>query len=47
MPANPRRCWTLFAMSGALTMVMVDGTRASVALPHIQQSLGLDQGALQ
>ncbi|CAN5564030.1 MFS transporter [soil metagenome] len=47
MPATSRRWWTLFAMSGALTMVMVDGTGVSVALPHIQRSLGLDQGALQ
>jgi MFS family permease len=47
MVADPRRWWTLFAMAGSLTMVMLDGTGVSVALPRIQRDLGLDQGALQ
>jgi len=47
MTADSRRWWTLFAMAGALTMVMIDGTGVSVALPRIQRDLGLNQGALQ
>ncbi|MCE9567891.1 MAG: DHA2 family efflux MFS transporter permease subunit [Planctomycetes bacterium] len=44
---DPRRWWTLFAMAGALSMFMIDGTGISVALPSIQRAFSLPQSNLQ
>ena len=40
-PANPRRWWTLVAMTGSLSMIMLDSTVVGVALPTIQADVGL------
>jgi len=48
MQAERRRRWlTLLAMTGSLSMIMIDQTVVSVALPRIQQDLGLSQIGLQ
>lgn len=39
--ANPRRWWTLIAMTGSLSMIMLDSTVVGVALPTIQADVGL------
>lgn len=39
--ANPRRWWTLVAMTGSLSMIMLDSTVVGVALPTIQADVGL------
>jgi EmrB/QacA subfamily drug resistance transporter len=40
-PANPRRWWTLVAMTGSLSMIMLDSTVVGVSLPTIQADVGL------
>src|ERR1700760_120506 len=56
MPALPppatgadsaRRWWVLATMTGALSMIMIDQTVVSVALPTIQKDLGLSSAGLQ
>lgn len=42
-----RRWWVLVAMTGALSMIMLDTTVVTVALPSIQNDLGLTQTELQ
>ncbi len=42
-----RRWWTLIAMTGALSMILLDATVVSVALPTIQRDLDLTQVELQ
>lgn len=39
--AHPRRWWTLVAMTGSLSMIMLDSTVVGVALPSMQEDLGL------
>ena len=39
MPFNSGRWWTVFAMSGAFAMFVIDTTGVSVSLPRIQQKL--------
>ena len=43
----PRRWLTLLAMTGSLSMIMLDVTVVGVSLPAIQQDLGLSAGQLQ
>jgi EmrB/QacA subfamily drug resistance transporter len=48
MLSEQRRRWlTLLAMTGSLSMIMIDQTVVSVALPRIQQDLNLSQSGLQ
>src|ERR1700742_2100822 len=42
-----RRWWILAAMTGTLSMMMLDSTVVSVALPSIQADLDLSQTELQ
>ena len=42
-----RRWWILAAMTGTLSMMMLDSTVVSVALPSIQADLDLGQTELQ
>ena len=42
-----RAWWVLAAMTGSLSMILLDQTVVSVALPSIQQDLGLSQTELQ
>ena len=42
-----RRWWTLGAVSLGLFMIMLDNTVVNVALPSIQQSLGLSLSELE
>lgn len=41
-PASNRRWLTLVAMTGSLSMIMLDSTIIGVALPHIQSSFEMD-----
>lgn len=43
----PNRWWVLIAMTGTLSMIMLDATVVSVALPSIQASLDLTQTEVQ
>src|SRR5215468_7171287 len=45
-PAN-RRWWVLGTMAGALSMLMLDTTVVSVALPTIERDLGVSQTGVQ
>ena len=42
-----RKWWILATMTGALSMVLIDGTVVSVALPAIQRDLHMSQAGLQ
>jgi EmrB/QacA subfamily drug resistance transporter len=44
---SKRRWWVLATMTGALSMIMIDQTVVSVALPTIQRDLGLSSAGLQ
>ena len=42
-----RRWWVLATMAGSLSMIMIDQTVVSVALPTVERDLGLSQVAAQ
>jgi MFS family permease len=42
-----RRWWVLVTMTGALSMILIDQTVVSVALPTIQRDLDMSQAGLQ
>src|SRR5215813_12687339 len=44
---SSRRWWVLATMTGALSMIMIDQTVVSVALPTMQKDLGLSAAGLQ
>src|ERR1700709_339440 len=44
---SARRWWVLAPMTGALSMIMIDQTVVSVALPTMQRDLGLSTAGLQ
>ena len=44
---DARRWWVLVAMTGSLSMILLDATVVSVALPSIQRDLDLTQVQLQ
>lgn len=44
---DPKRWWILLAMTGSLSMIMIDTTIVAVALPSIQDELGLSQSLLE
>jgi MFS family permease len=44
---SARRWWVLATMTGALSMIMIDQTVVSVALPTMQGDLGLSSAGLQ
>lgn len=46
-PPERRRWWILLAMTGSLSMIMIDTTIVAVALPPIQEDLGIDQNLLE
>ena len=43
---DPRRWWVLLIMTGSLSMIFIDTTILTVALPSIQESLGIAQGMI-
>src|ERR1700753_1895990 len=45
--ASSRRWWVLATMTGALSMIMIDQTVVSVALPTMQRDLALSAGGVQ
>src|SRR5918911_1012407 len=45
--ASSRRWWVLATMTGALSMIMIDQTVVSVALPTMQRDLGLSTAGVQ
>src|ERR1700753_1136375 len=45
--ASSRRWWVLATMTGALSMIMIDQTVVSVALPTMQRDLGLSVAGVQ
>src|SRR6201995_856133 len=45
--ASSRRWWVLATMTGALSMIMIDQTVVSVALPSMQRDLGLSAAGVQ
>ena len=45
--ASSRRWWVLATMTGALSMIMIDQTVVSVALPTMQRDLGLSAAGVQ
>src|ERR1700749_2087093 len=44
---SPRRWWVLATMTGALSMIMIDQTVVSVALPTMQRDLSLSATGVQ
>ena len=46
-PPDRRRWWVLLAMTGSLSMIMIDTTIITVALPAIHEDLGIGQGMLE
>ena len=46
-PAERKRWWVLLAMTGSLSMIMIDTTIITVALPAIHEDLGIGQGMLE
>src|ERR1700704_7215557 len=44
---STRGWWVLATMTGALSMIMIDQTVVSVALPTMQRDLGLSTAGLQ
>lgn len=44
--SDPKRWWILFVMTGSLSMIMIDTTIITVALPPLQKSLGIDGGMI-
>ena len=45
--SDNRRWWILATMTGSLSMIMIDQTVVSVALPTMQRDLGLSQSGVQ
>ena len=45
--SDNRRWWILATMTGSLSMIMIDQTVVSVALPTMQHDLGLSQSGVQ
>ena len=41
-----KRWWVLFIMTGSLSMIMIDTTIITVALPQLQATLGIDQSMI-
>lgn len=44
--ADPRRWWILFIMTGSLSMIFIDTTIVTVALPSMQHALGVTQSMI-
>jgi EmrB/QacA subfamily drug resistance transporter len=47
LTAENRKWWILVTMTGALSMILIDETVVSVALPTIERDLGMSQTGLQ
>lgn len=47
IPEGRRKWWVLLTMTGSLSMILIDQTVVSVALPAIQRDLDVSQTQLQ